>query len=141
MHELALANYAETFMSSDSFEMQKKIDAVEPAGIDLAGRAAAYLLDNLDGRVTIGELSGFVGVSPTYLKTAFREKYGMPVYSWYKVEKMNEASRLLAETDMSIRSWLQQCQQVCGSLPFCDRDAAGALSPDKAKNVKTKCEF
>ena len=52
MHELALANYAETFMSSDSFEMQKKIDAVEPAGIDLAGRAAAYLLDNLDGRVS-----------------------------------------------------------------------------------------
>ena len=77
MHELALANYAETFMSRDSFEMQKKINAVEPAGIDLAGRAAAYLLDNLDSRVTIGELSGFVGVSPTYLKTAFREKYGM----------------------------------------------------------------
>ncbi len=102
MHELAFANYAETFMSSDSFEMQKKINAVEPAGIDLAGRAAAYLLDNLDGRVTIGELSGFVGVSPTYLKTAFREKYGMPVYRWYKVEKMKEASRLLAETDMSI---------------------------------------
>ena len=35
MHELALANYAETFMSSDSFEMQKKINAVEPAGIGL----------------------------------------------------------------------------------------------------------
>lgn len=68
----------------------------------LAKRAADYLLEHIDSRVTIKELAGIFNVSDTYLKKAFKGVFGVPVYTYVRNWKMNEAARLLRLTDRRI---------------------------------------
>lgn len=68
----------------------------------LSDYVAKYLRKNLDRHVTISELTAVSGVSGTTLKKHFHAVYGMPIYAWFKRERMLSAARALVETQDSI---------------------------------------
>ncbi len=60
------------------------------------------LLENLDRKITIEELSKQYHMNPTTLKTAFKAVYGTSLAAHIKEHRMEQAAKLLKETDMSI---------------------------------------
>lgn len=61
-----------------------------------------YMIDHLSERVTIEELSRKYLTNPTTLKTVFKDKYGISIAAYMKEKRMEEAARLLSETQKSI---------------------------------------
>lgn len=70
--------------------------------VQLAKQAAAYLSEHLDQHITILELAKQFNVSDTYLKTAFKGVYGVPIFSYMRLQKMQMAAQLLIHTDRTI---------------------------------------
>lgn len=70
--------------------------------LPLADAVQHYLLEHIDRRVTIAELSERFEVSQTQLKLCFRNAYGKSVYSYARQAKMEAAARLLLESDTSV---------------------------------------
>lgn len=70
--------------------------------VTLAKEVCGYLSERMHKRPTIAELSARFHVSPTGLKQAFKGVYGVPIYSYIKVQKMQSASLMLIHTDKSI---------------------------------------
>lgn len=72
---------------------------VAPKQAQLAKQTAAYLVDHSERRVTIPELAKHFNVSQTVLKDAFRAVYGVPVYAYTRIQKMQAAGQRLIHTD------------------------------------------
>lgn len=72
------------------------------AQVNLAKAVAAYIAENMDRRVTILELAKHFSVSDAYLKTVFKGVYGVPVFSYIRIQKMQCAAQMLVQTDRSI---------------------------------------
>lgn len=68
----------------------------------LAKEVCRYLNENLDRHITIEQLSTVFHVSPTQLKTCFKEEYGVSVYSYSRSQKMRAAARLLRESNCTV---------------------------------------
>jgi len=60
------------------------------------------LLEKLDERPLIKELSTFAGMSPTKLKRLFRQVFGDSMLSYFQHFRMEEAARLLREDKPSV---------------------------------------
>jgi len=60
------------------------------------------LLQHMERRITIEELSRQYLINPTTLKSAFKAVYGTSLAAHIKKHRMEQAARLLRETDMSI---------------------------------------
>lgn len=67
------------------------------------------LLSDMGRRITIEELSKEFAISATTLKAAFKNVYGDSLAAHINEHRMEEASRLLKETDLSIS---EICQRV-----------------------------
>lgn len=70
---------------------------------EVARRAAEVMCADLSRRVPIPELARVCGTSPTVLKEAFREEWGMSVYAWFRRRRMIFAARSLARTSLPVR--------------------------------------
>lgn len=68
----------------------------------LAQEVCHYLTDHMDQRITTAELSARFGVSQTQIKTSFRSLYGASVHAYIRQRKMEEAARLLLESNYSV---------------------------------------
>ena len=77
----------------------KKTPCYSKSQKDLADKAQEIIVKNIYQHITIAEMSNALHVSPTQLKSSFRNVYGMPVYSYAKAHRMKAASRLLLDTD------------------------------------------
>lgn len=62
----------------------------------------AYLLDNLDKRISIDALSRKFLMNPTTLKSKFKAAYGHSIAAHIKHHRMEKAAKLLLETDMPV---------------------------------------
>ncbi len=60
------------------------------------------LMQNLNQRFTIEELSKQYLMNPTTLKTVFKSVYGMSIAAHMKEHRMNKAAKILIESDRSI---------------------------------------
>jgi AraC-like DNA-binding protein len=81
---------------------QTGADRVLPAPGDPLQRAMTYLAERLDGSVKVGELAGFVGVSPSHLTALFRRATGGGVLAHQQALRMARARQLLDGTDARI---------------------------------------
>ena len=83
--------------------------------VRIAKEAAAYMAQNMDRRVTIGELAEQFHVSQTHLKQAFKGVYGVPVYSYIRIQKMQRAALMLIHSERPILEIAGECGYDNGS--------------------------
>ena len=69
---------------------------------EIIHRVHDYLTEHLGSRITIEELSKQFLMNATTLKKTFREVYGNSIAAHITEHRMEEAARLLAETDESM---------------------------------------
>ena len=55
---------------------------------ELAEQASTYMLEHMDKKITISEISEMLHVSQTQLKNSFRNYYGESVYKYIRSRKM-----------------------------------------------------
>ena len=63
---------------------------------------AAYMTEDLSRHETIGQLAERFRISPTALKKCFKGVYGTSVYSYLRNYRMQEAQKLLLETELTV---------------------------------------
>lgn len=81
-------------------EMERRLLSKEQ--MQLAKRGAEYLTEHMDQRITIPELAKQFHVSETTMKNAFKAVYGVPVYSFIRMQKMQTAAHRLIYSDTSV---------------------------------------
>lgn len=69
---------------------------------ELAEQASSYMLEHMDKKITISEISERMHVSQTQLKNSFRNYYGESVYKYIRSRKMKLAADQLAEGQLSV---------------------------------------
>ena len=69
---------------------------------ELAKQASSYMLEHMDKKITINEISEKMHVSQTQLKNSFRNYYGESVYKYIRSRKMKLAADQLAEGQFSV---------------------------------------
>ena len=73
---------------------------IEP--VEIVREIHDKLLENLDQKITIEELSKQYHMNPTTLKVTFKSVYGTSLAAHMKEHRMEQVAKLLRETDMSI---------------------------------------
>ena len=96
MLELLIYLYNEETLS------QQHITKYQSAQIEVVRRIHEYLLQNLNQRVTIEELSKQFLMNPTTMKTLFKSVYGTSIAAHMKEHRMRKAADLLLESELSI---------------------------------------
>lgn len=86
---------AAALQTEDGREAVREQGALSTEQMEIACAARRYLLAHLERRVTLGELTGVLHVSGTYLKTCFKRAYGAPLYAYIRAEKMRAAAAAL----------------------------------------------
>ena len=69
---------------------------------ETAKRVHHYLLEHIDERITIEELSAIFHINPTTLKQTFKKLYGSSIAAHINEHRMKFAAKLLLETDKNI---------------------------------------
>ena len=64
-------------------------------------RLLAYIEDNLDGALTLGNLAGVAGLSASHLKALFRQSMGVPVHQYVVRRRVERATTLLRGGNLS----------------------------------------
>ena len=117
--------------------------ALPKSQVQLANSVAAYLSGHMDQHITIPELSKEFGVSDTHLKNAFKGVYGVPIFSYMRVQKMHSAAQLLIHTEKTIAEIAEEFgysntskfsaafQSVMGDTPGDYRRCHTKLSPQQ----------
>ena len=70
--------------------------------VEFVKSVSDYIGKNLNGKMTLKQLTSTFGVSDTYLQNAFRNVYGMPVISFIRAQKMQSAAQILIHTNHTI---------------------------------------
>ena len=70
--------------------------------VEIVKSVSEYITENLNGKITVKQLTSEFGVSDTYLQNAFRSVYGMPVISFIRTQKMQSAAQVLIHTTRTI---------------------------------------
>lgn len=81
---------------------QMQTHTIAVSQVELAHKAAEYLLENMNQHIKIAELSKMFNVSDTHLKNVFKSVYGVPVFSFVRVRKMQSAAQILVHTERSV---------------------------------------
>lgn len=81
---------------------QTRLTEYQSRQIEIVRDIHDHLLQHMDQRVTIEELSKQYLVNPTTLKSAFKAVYGTSLAAHIKEHRMEQAAKMLRETDMSI---------------------------------------
>lgn len=87
---------------SESGSDKQDHNMVPRTQVDLVKRAAEYISQNINQKITVKKLTMEFGVSDTYLQNSFRSVYGMPVISFIRAQKMQSAAQVLIHTNRSV---------------------------------------
>lgn len=82
---------------------------VSGSQVDLAKRVASYIADDKDSNITVSLLSQKFHVSTTHLQNAFKGVFGVPVFSYMRIHKMNAAALQLVRTDKTVMEIANDC--------------------------------
>lgn len=73
-----------------------------PEQVEIVREIHEQLLRHMDQRITIEELSRQYHINPTTLKAAFKAAYGTSLAAHIKGHRMEQAAKLLQETELSV---------------------------------------
>ncbi len=80
----------------------KEIGKYEAEQVEIVRQIHDYLLQNIDKRITIEELSRQYPMNPTTLKSVFKAVYGDSLAAHMKEHRLKKAAFLLTKTDQSV---------------------------------------
>lgn len=83
--------------------------------VKIAKQAADYLAEHMNQHITIPELAKQFNVSDSYLKNAFKDVFGVPIYSYIRIQKMQVAAKWLVGSDRPIMQIANECGYGNGS--------------------------
>ncbi len=81
---------------------QKQLTAYRSEQIEIIREIHNRLTEQMNERITIEELSKQYLINPTTLKTAFKAVYGTSIAAHIKEHRMEQAAKMLRESDRSI---------------------------------------
>ncbi len=90
------------YISKSNLTSQNKADSLQSEQAETIRKIHDKLTGHMDERITIEELSREYLINPTTLKAAFKSVYGMSIAAHMKKYRMEQAAKLLKESDMSI---------------------------------------
>ena len=73
-----------------------------PSQVDLVKEISKYLTAHMDSRITLEELSERFHASGTQIKTSFKGVYGVSLYNYIRIQKMESAARMLRNTTKTV---------------------------------------
>ena len=97
-------------------------------------KAENYILENYTRKISLKEIASVAGLSPPYFSTIFKEEMGENLSKYLNRLRVDKASRLLLETDMSLSEIAACCcfeDQSWFSKIF---KAYTGISPGKYRN-------
>ncbi len=86
----------------DPMQETPVVSSLPKSQVKLANQVAAYLSERMESHVTISELSKVFGLSETPLKAIFKAVYGVPIFSYMRVQKMQTAAQTLIHTERPV---------------------------------------
>lgn len=93
----------------DPEENKLNICTVSPSQVELAKKVASYIAESRDYDITVSLLSQQFHVSVTHLQNAFKGVFGVPVFSYIRISKMNAAALQLVRTDKTVMQIANDC--------------------------------
>jgi len=90
------------YLAGMDFSLQSQRTEYRTKQIEIVRKIHDQLLQHMDQRVTIEELSRQYLINPTTLKAAFKSVYGTSLAAHIREHRMEQAAKLLRESDMSI---------------------------------------
>jgi AraC-like DNA-binding protein/ligand-binding sensor protein len=97
-------------------------------------KAESFIMENFTRKISLKEISAVAGLSPPYFSTIFKEEMGENLSKYLNRLRVEKASRLLLETDMSLSEIAACCcfeDQSWFSKKF---KAYTGISPGKYRN-------
>ena len=90
------------YLSKMEFIPQNKLAEYQSELIETIRKIHDRLLRRMEQRITIEELSRQYLINPTTLKNAFKSVYGTSLAAHIKEHRMEQAAKMLRETNMTI---------------------------------------
>lgn len=90
------------YLYKSEFSQQNSLNSYQSEQVEIIREIHNRLIQKINERVTIEELSKEYLINPTTLKTAFKSVYGTSIAAHIKEHRMKKAAELLRDTDMSI---------------------------------------
>lgn len=90
------------FLARMEVSSQNRLMEYPSEQIKIVREIHGQLLQHMERRITIEELSKQFLINPTTLKAAFKSVYGTSLAAHIKKHRMEQAAKMLRETDMSI---------------------------------------
>jgi len=91
-----------TLNNIDNYAAGSERNMVPRAQVEFVKRAAKFISENINEKLSVKQLTMKFGVSDTYLQNSFRCVYGMPVMSFIRSQKMQSAAQVLIHTLRSV---------------------------------------
>nr|AGS54005.1 hypothetical protein [uncultured bacterium contig00160] len=113
-------------------------------------KAENFILENFTRKISLKEIAGIAGLSPPYFSTIFKEEMGENLSKYLNRLRVEKASRLLLETDMSLseiaacccfedQSWFSKIfKSYTGISPGKYRNQGGGIVRDINDNNLSK---
>ena len=90
------------YLAQMEFSPRNRLTEYQSRQIEIVREIHDQLLQHMEQRITIEELSKQYLINPTTLKSAFKAVYGTSLAAHIKKHRMEQAAKMLRETDMSI---------------------------------------
>ena len=106
--------------------------------VDLAKEVSRYLMEHMDDRVTLEQLSEQFHISGTHLKNTFKGVYGVTLGAYIRTQKMESAAYMLEYTDKSILDIANEHGYDNGSKFASAFRAVKGVNPAEYRNANCK---
>ena len=90
------------YLAKTEFAPQNQLSEYQAGQIEIIRKIHDQILMHMEERPTIEELSRQYHINPTTLKNAFKSVYGTSIAAHIKEHRMEQAAKMLKETDKSI---------------------------------------
>ena len=95
------------YLARMEFAPRNELTEYPPEQVAIVREIHSQLLRHMERRSTIEELSKQYLINPTTLKSVFKAVYGASLAAHIKEHRMEQAAKMLRETDMSIAAIAQ----------------------------------
>lgn len=110
LKKLKTKQYSDEMILSEG-KSRKEIETFDDYQLKTAKKICEYLIANIETHITINQLSAHFNISQTTLKRIFKTVYGVPVFSYTRMKRMEMAQEMLKTTDNTILN-------IAGSLGY-----------------------